>query len=178
MKIQDILENLIESFLFKSRWILAPLYVGLSAILAILSIKFIQELIHIIPNILNVNGTQLIVEILGLVDIVLIANLLLIIIFSGYENFISRIDAVKDHVDRPEWMGTVDYGALKLKVIGSVAAISTIELLRIFITIKNENIVPDGILWMVIIHSVFVLSGVLFALMEKISHKDKHKNST
>ena len=180
-----MLERIIETLLFRSRWLLTPLYIGLSVCLIFLMLKFSQELIHIIPTLFEKTGNQLILDILGLVDIVLIANLILMIIFSGFESFVSKIDSVKNHVDRPDWMGTIDYSALKLKVIGSIVAISSIELLRTFMKFKEALTDPnaklalqsDGIFspmgWLLMIHIIFVMSGVLFALMEKFSHESK-----
>jgi len=190
-KFTEALEGFIETLLFRSRWLLAPFYLGLIVALVILLIKFAKKLLVIIPGFLSASGTELILQILGLIDIVLIANLLLIIIFSGYENFVSKIDAVEGHVDRPEWMGKVDYAGLKIKVIGSIVAISSIELLKVFISISESDEAQKllegkllwevDVFWLVVIHMTFVLSGVLFALMERIMHpphahepEDKH----
>jgi len=162
-------EKIVETTLFKSRWLLAPLYIGLMLCLVMLMIKFIQEFLHIVPHILEISGLDLILQILALVDVVLVANLLLMIIFSGYENFVSKIDMVEGHVDRPEWMGKIDYSGLKLKVIGSVVAISYIELLRAFMRVNDLS---DRVLyWLVGIHMAFIVSGVLFALMDKLGHR-------
>ncbi|OQW91945.1 MAG: hypothetical protein BWK78_03115 [Thiotrichaceae bacterium IS1] len=172
------IEGVIETVIFQSRWLLAPLYLGLVGTLLILMVKFIEKLTKLAMITFSASSTELIIHVLGLIDVVLIANLLLIIIFSGYENFVSKIDAVKGHVDRPDWMGKVDYTALKLKVIGSIVAISSIELLKVFINI--HNIPQYDAMWQVIIHLTFVVSGVLFALMERILHPphahegDKH----
>ncbi len=162
------IEGVIETVIFQSRWLLAPLYLGLVGTLLVLMIKFIQKFVKMIFITLDASGTELVLQVLGLIDIVLIANLLLIIIFSGYENFVSKIDAVKGHVDRPDWMGKIDYTALKLKVIGSIVAISSIELLKVFINIHDTP--QYDAMWQVIIHLTFVVSGVLFALMERILH--------
>ncbi len=162
------IEGVIETVIFQSRWLLAPLYLGLVGTLLILVVKFIDKLFKLAMITFSASSTELIIHVLGLIDVVLIANLLLIIIFSGYENFVSKIDAVKGHIDRPDWMGKVDYTALKLKVIGSIVAISSIELLKVFINI--HNIPQYDAMWQVIIHLTFVVSGVLFALMERILH--------
>ncbi|MEZ5672362.1 MAG: YqhA family protein [Thiotrichaceae bacterium] len=113
-------------------------------------------------------------DILGLIDIVLVANLLLIIIFSGYESFVSKIDMIHGHVDRPDWMGTINYSALKLKVIGSIVAISSIELLKVFIKVFNhpqdvQSLPYEAVMWLILLHLTFVVSGVLFALMERLT---------
>ncbi len=174
------LETLIETLLFESRWLLAPFYIGLVAAFILLLIKFMTKLLLIVPTVFSTSTSQLILDILSLLDVVLIANLLLMIIFSGYENFVSKIDAVKNHVDRPEWMDKVDYSGLKLKLIASIVAISSIELLKIFISIaeaQNSNLVDGNFLWeidvfwLIIIHLTFVVSGVLFALTEKMIHQ-------
>jgi len=162
------LEICVENILFHSRWILAPLYLGLVIALLLLTLKFGQELWHIVPHVFEDTGSEIILSTLSLIDLVLITNLLLMIIFSGYENFVSKIDMVSDHVDRPEWMGKIDYTAMKLKVIGSIVAISSIELLKVFINI--EHIDEKHVKWMVIIHLVFVISGLLYAWMEKTYH--------
>jgi uncharacterized protein (TIGR00645 family) len=162
------IEKLIETTLFQSRWLLAPLYLGLIVALIALLIKFMLKLGHLLTILIASESDVLIFKVLGLVDIVLIANLLLIIIFSGYENFVSKIDAVEGHVDKPDWMGTIDYSTLKLKVIGSIVAISSIELLRAFIDIHEMD--KNDLFWLIIMHITFVTVGVLFALMERIAH--------
>jgi uncharacterized protein (TIGR00645 family) len=171
----DKIEDLIERGLFSSRWLIAPLYIGLTGALILLLIKFVQKFHIITETFLTMKSTDVMLGILGLVDIVLIANLLLIIIFSGYENFVSKIDFVKDHVDKPSWMGRVDYAALKIKVIGSIVAVSSIELLKLFINVQNGKlqsgeITLDTVYALIIIHMVFVFSGVFFAVMERIMH--------
>jgi uncharacterized protein (TIGR00645 family) len=162
------IEEIIETVLFQSRWILAPLYLGLVGALLILVIKFMHKFVKLALTTFSADGIELVLGVLGLIDIVLIANLLLIIIFSGYENFVSKIDAIKGHVDRPDWMGTIDYSGLKLKVIGSIVAISAIELLKAFLNVDHMD--HTDMMWLVIIHLTFVLSGIGFALMEKIQH--------
>lgn len=185
-----MIERGLEETLFRSRWLLAPLYLGLVGALVILLVKFTKKFVLIVPNVLTLESSELIVQILGLVDIVLVANLLLMIIFSGYENFVSKIDLIKNHVDRPEWMGKVDYGGLKLKVIGSIVAISSIELLRMFISIQQymddtakvegAHLMPPSTVyigWLIGLHITFVVSGLLFAITEKISEHHDHKET-
>ena len=173
------IESFLESLIFNSRWLLAPFYLGLVLGIALLLAKFGQELIHIVPHTLSLSESDVVLAILTLVDISLVANLLIIIIFSGYENFVSKIDT-GDHEDRPEWMGKVDFSGLKMKVIASIVAISAIELLKGFVNVGN--LVPasstvaaiwseadQALAWKVAIHVILVVSGVLFALMDKIS---------
>jgi uncharacterized protein (TIGR00645 family) len=163
-------ENFLEKFIFKSRWLLAPFFVGLVISILLLLIKFAQELIHLTSHVITTPESQVIIGILALVDITLIGSLLLMIIFSGYEIFVSKID-VGDHSDRPSWMGKVDFSGLKLKVIGAIVAISAIDLLKTFMEIPQEpsEANTDMLLWKVVIHMAFVLSGVFFALMDRIA---------
>ena len=184
------LEHLIEVLVFNSRWLLAPFYLGLVAAIAMLLVKFGEEFFHIVSHALAMSESDLILAILTLVDMSLVASLLLIIIFSGYENFVSKIDT-GGHEDRPEWMGKVDFSGLKIKVIASIVAISAIELLKAFVHmsfdsgvgVQWQNTNADKILaWKVGIHFTLVISGVLFALMDRIaegghnhgSEKEKH----
>ena len=143
-----------------------PFYVGLVGALAVLVYTFGLELAHFISDAPNMNANDAILASLALIDISLAGNLLIIVIFSGYENFISKMD-IGDHEDQPEWMGHVDFSTLKLKLIASIVAISGIHLLKVFMEIKKYS--DHDIKWMVIIHLVFVGSGVMLALMDKIS---------
>jgi uncharacterized protein (TIGR00645 family) len=162
------IERTIETIIFQSRWLLAPLYLGLVASILVLLGKFVKEFLHIIPMVVSGDSGNVIVGVLSLVDIVMIANLLVLIIFAGYENFVSVIDTA-DHEDRPEWMGHVTFSDLKIKLIGSIVAISGIELLKAFMNLKAYT---DGELaWKIGLHLTFVVSGVLFAMMDKLSHK-------
>jgi uncharacterized protein (TIGR00645 family) len=164
-------EQHLESILFASRWLMAPFYMLLIVALGALLVKFVQELLAFTPNVLSLKDTDVILGILTLIDLSLAGNLLLMVIFSGYENFVSKID-VGDHKDRPEWMGKVDFSGLKLKLIASIVAISGIHLLKSFMSIGKAPISPDKALelqWLVVIHVVFVLSGVLLALMDFIT---------
>ncbi len=166
----QMVEKALEALIFRSRWLLAPFYVGLIGALIMLLMKFGQEFVHLAPTVFQASESDLIMAILTLIDMSLIANLMLIIIFSGYENFVSKID-VGEHVDRPEWMGKVDFTGLKIKLIGSIVAISGIELLKAFV---NVEVISDRQLaWKVGIHLVFVVSGVLFALMDRINMGSK-----
>ena len=162
-----MIERALESLIFASRWLLAPLYVGLSGALVFLLIKFTQEFFHIIPTLLSASETDIILAVLSLVDISLAGNLLVMVIFAGYENFVSKIDT-GDSEDRPSWMGKVDYSGLKLKMIASIVAISAIQLLKAFLHVKD--LTSEELAWMVGLHMAFVVSGVLLALMDRIAH--------
>lgn len=168
-----VIENALEKFMFNSRWLLAPFYVGLVGAVVLLLVKFVQEFFHVAPHILDSSEGEAILAILTLVDMSLVANLLLIIIFSGYENFVSKIDAA-GHEDKPEWMGKVDFSALKLKLIASIVAISAIELLKAFVNMEKE-MNETVLMWKLIIHITLVVSGVLFALTDRLSEsRDGH----
>ena len=179
------IENALETLIFNSRWLLAPFYLGLVAGIAMVLVKFGQEFFHILPHLLETSESDLILAVLTLVDMSLVGNLLLIIIFSGYENFVSKINTA-EHEDRPEWMGKVDFSGLKVKVIASIVAISAIELLKAFVNVGTlihaENATTPfvwsnadmAIAWKVAIHVILVISGVLFALMDKIAETAHH----
>lgn len=163
-----------EKTIFNSRWILAPFYLGLVLGTLLLFIKFIQELWHMTTHVFSASEADVIVGILALVDMSLMTSLLLIIIFSSYEIFVSKIDTA-NHEDRPEWMGKIDFSGLKLKVIGAIVAISAIDLLKSFMDIPREMSDADAasLMWKVIIHMTFVLSGVLFSVMDKVAGDTK-----
>ena len=165
------ISNAIEVLLFRSRFLLAPLYVGLVGALALLAYRFVVEFYHIAQHVGNVSAQDFTLELLALLDLTLLANLILMVIFAGYENFVSRIDVATESKDRPHWMGTIDFSGLKIKLIGSLVAISVIELLKDFIELSGQAEVGEGTIWRVIIHLTFVVSGVLFALMDWIADK-------
>lgn len=162
-------EKVLEIFLFGSRWLLAPFYVGLVFAVILLLAKFIEELVHFLPLAWSGSTSDAIVGILSLVDLALVANLLLVIIFAGYENFVSKIQT-GDHEDRPPWMGHVGFSDLKIKLIGSIIAISAIELLKAFVHV--EDLTNEQLGWKVGIHLTFVFSGVMFVVMDYLSTKN------
>lgn len=159
------IERAFETLIFRSRWILAPFYFGLVVALLMLMFKFCQELIHLVPHVFSMTENETILMVLSLIDMSLAGNLLLMVIFSGYENFVSKIDT-GDHEDRPDWMGKVDFAGLKLKLIASIVAISGIHLLKAFMNVGTLDKGDLG--WMIGIHMTFVVSGVLLALMDRI----------
>ena len=184
-------ENFLESLIFNSRWLLAPFYLGLVGGIMMLLVKFTQEFFHVLPKIFSSTETEVVLAVLALVDLSLVANLLLIVVFSGYENFVSKINT-KGHEDRPDWMGQVDFSSLKIKVVASIVAISAIELLKSFVNLsillKTADDTPaiwseadQAIAWKVGIHVVLVVTGLLFAYMDYISertHALKHVRSS
>lgn len=166
------LETALERGLFASRWLMAPFYVGLVVALAALLVVFFQELFRELPLVLSMKAEDAILMALTLIDLSLAANLLVIVILSGYENFVSKIDTAS-HEDRPEWMGTVDFSGLKMKLIASIVAISAIALLKAFLKLTEPNVPLDEprLMWLVIVHLSFVVSGVLLAMMDWLNSK-------
>ena len=164
-------EKFLENLMFASRWILAPFYFGLILSLFFLLIVFLKEIFHFITH-FSTNETELILFILTLIDLSFTGNLLIIVIFSGYENFVSKIN-VNDHEDKPEWMGTVDFGGLKLKLVSSIVAISGIHLLKVFFAL--EKYTQNQIILYISVHLTFVISGVLLAYMDSLTAKNKQK---
>lgn len=163
------IEEVVEKVLFGGRWLLAPLYVGLLLSLVPLIYRFFIEFVHLMEGIATLEMQEITLKILELLDVVLLGNLIIIVIFAGYENFVSKINVATDSVDRPHWMGRVDYSGLKIKLIGSLVAISVIELLKDFMM---EGEYDDKTqMWRIVIHITFVISGVLFALMDFIADK-------
>jgi len=163
------IEEIVEKVLFGGRWLLAPLYVGLLLSLVPLIYRFFIEFIHLMEGVATLKMQEITLKILELLDVVLLGNLIIIVIFAGYENFVSKINVAANSVDRPHWMGRVDYSGLKIKLIGSLVAISVIELLKDFMM---EGAYDDKTqMWRIIIHVTFVISGVLFALMDFIADK-------
>jgi uncharacterized protein (TIGR00645 family) len=166
------LEQRLERGLFLSRWIMAPFYVGLVGGLLLLLFTFIKELVHFFGMIPEIQQADAVLAVLSLIDLSLAGNLLMIVIFSGYENFVSKMD-LKEQDDKFEWRGNVDFSALKLKLIASIVAISGIHLLKIFMDVGKYN--EGEVKWMLLIHLTFVVSGVLLALMDYIAFQTKKK---
>ena len=165
-------EHRLESVLFASRWLLAPFYLGLALSLIVLLIKFVAELGHIAAHAFTATESEVILGVLALVDLALTGSLIIIVIFSGYENFVSRIDHGA-HKDWPEWMGKIDFSGLKLKLLSSIVAISGIQLLKQFMAINKVS--DRDIMWLVIVHVVFVVSAVLLALSDRLTvHAETH----
>ena len=169
------IEHALEATVFNSRWLLAPFYLGLMAAIVLVLIKFAGEVFHIFGNVFAATEGEVVVGILSLIDMALVGNLLIIIIFSGYENFVSKINT-GGHEDRPDWMGHVDFSDLKMKVIGSIVAISAIELLKSFMAAGHGEFAQQDQLvlqYKIAIHLTFVVSGLLFAAMDWLSEKRK-----
>lgn len=164
-------ELMLERIIFGSRWLQAPLYVGLILAAILYTYKFFVELIHLLESVTKITEAALMLGVLTLIDFTMVANLLIMVIIGGYSTFVSKIEYVDKHDDKPEWLQKVDAGTLKVKLSGALVGISGIHLLQIFINMENKN--PDIVLWQVVIHVVFLLSSVLLAYSEKILHQ-KH----
>ena len=162
----------LERVLFASRWLLAPLYLGMAFALFAVVVVFFRELFHDLAVLQTLDSQKVIVLCLSLIDLALTGGLLLIVIFSGYESFVSKIH-IGDHEDRPDWMGAIDFSGLKIKLVASIVAISAIALLRAFLPLTEPGAPVDAsrIGWMLAIHFTFVISGVLLALMDWISSR-------
>jgi len=161
-----MLEHAIEKLLFSSRWILAPVYAGMALALVALGMKFFQEVFHVLSHIWTMQESEMVLTILALIDMVLVASLVVMVMFSGYENSVSRID-IDDDAEKLGWLGKLDAGTLKLKVAASIVAISSIHLLRAFM--NAPQIPNDKLMWYVIMHLTFVVSAVMMGVLDKLS---------
>lgn len=165
------MERIFENAMYAARWLLAPVYFGLSLALLALTLKFFQEILHVIPNIFSIAEADLILVLLSLVDMALVGGLLVMVMFSGYENFVSTLN-ISEGKEKLSWLGKMDAGSLKNKVAASIVAISSIHLLRVFMDAKN---VPDNkLMWYVIIHLTFVLSAFAMGYLDKLSRQSKY----
>ena len=164
------MERFAENLIYASRWLLAPIYIGLSLGLLALAIKFFQEVFHLLPNVLAMAENDLVLVLLSMIDLTLVGGLLVMVMLSGYENFVSKLD-IDDHKEKLSWLGKMDSGSLKNKVAASIVAISSIHLLRVFMDAKN---IPDNkLMWYVIIHLTFVLSAFVMGYLDSLSRKEK-----
>jgi uncharacterized protein (TIGR00645 family) len=166
-----MVERTIEKVLFASRWLLAPFYLGLVVALVGLLFKDLQELLHFVTHIFASNESDVILGVLTLIDLSLTGSLIIIVILSGYENFVSRID-VASHPDWPEWMAHIDFTGLKMKLMSSIVAISAVQLLKVFMNLEHTS--DRVVTWSVALHVVFVVSGLIFALTDRFGG-DNHK---
>lgn len=160
------MEVLIERMMYASRWLLAPIYFGLSLALIALGIKFFQEIFHLLPHVLEISEADIVLVVLSLIDIALVSGLIIMVMFTSYENFVSSID-LKEGTEKLAWLGTLDTGTLKSKVAASIVAISSIHLLKIFMNAKNiEN---EKLMCYVLIHLTFVISAFAMGVLDKKS---------
>ena len=171
-QLQEKIEQIVERLIFASRWLMAPVYGVLCLSLSIIMLKVIQEFLHyVLPlsHLWNLSNQNLLLFILHIVDMALVGNLVLMIIFAGYENFVSKIESARQSADKPSWMGKVGFSGLKLKLIASIVAISGINLLETFLSVADHD--DRVIRWQIILHVVFLGSGVFLAMMDYIASK-------
>jgi len=157
---------MLAGLIFWSRWLQAPLYVGLMVAQGVYVYRFWVELWHLVVETTSINETNIMLAVLGLIDVVMIANLLIMVIIGGYETFVSRLGK-DEHPDRPEWLGTVNASTMKIKLAMALIGISSIHLLKTFIGAPALD--DRVILWQVVIHITFVFSAVALAYTVKIT---------
>ncbi|HYG05737.1 MAG TPA: TIGR00645 family protein [Stenotrophomonas sp.] len=163
-----LLQRVLSRSLFDARWLMAPFYFGLALALLILLFVFVRELVWSLAHLLDFTPTTAILMALALIDLSLVANLLLIVTLAGYENFVARIESGGER--RPAWMGTVDFSGMKMKLMGSITAISAIALLRIFMKLEEGATPERGTLaWMTAIHGALMLSALVLAISDRIA---------
>ncbi|EIK53569.1 MAG: TIGR00645 family protein [Pseudomonadaceae bacterium] len=160
------MERLLENTMYAARWLLAPIYFGLAFALLALAIKFFQEIFHILPAILALSEAELILKLLSLIDMALVGGLLVMVMISGYENFVSQLD-IAEGKEKLDWLGKMDSGSLKMKVAASIVAISSIHLLRMFM--DAQQLESEKLMWYVIIHLTFVLSAFVMGYLDKLT---------
>ncbi|MBS3965151.1 MAG: TIGR00645 family protein [Methylomonas sp.] len=160
------MEHWVERAMYASRWLIAPIYLGMTLMLLVLVVKFFQELYHFLPHILELPESDIILKILTFVDLALVGSLIVIVMFSGYENFVSRMN-IESGTEKLDWLGTHDYGSLKTKVASSIVAISSIQLLKVFMNLHATE--ADKLQWYVIIHLTLVASAFTMGFLDKIT---------
>ncbi len=167
-KRKQSVEVVIERLMYASRWILAPIFFGLSLALIALGIKFFQEIFHLLAHVVEIGEADIVLVILSLIDIALVSGLIVMVMFTSYENFVSRID-LADSTEKLSWLGTMDTSTLKTKVAASIVAISSIHLLKVFM--NATNISNDKLLWYVLIHLTFVISAFAMGMLDRAMRK-------
>jgi len=155
------IERFIESIILASRWLLVVFYLGLALALAIYAFSFAKKLVEFVSKVMVIEDNDAILKMLGLIDAALVASLVVMVIISGYENFVSRFDQGEVH-----WLGKIDAGSLKVKVASTIVAISSIHLLQIFL--NSVQYTSEQIMWLTIVHMAFVISAIFLALIDKV----------
>ncbi|KAB2935174.1 MAG: TIGR00645 family protein [Leptonema illini] len=163
------IEYVLERIIFASRWVQLPLYIGLIAAALLYSYKFYIELWHLFSHIDSISEEMLMLAVLGLIDVTMVANLLIMVIIGGYSTFVSRLET-DEHRDHPEWLEKIGAGTLKVKLAGALAGVSGIHLLKSFVNIANRD--TEQVMWQVIIHAVFLVSTIALAWADRIMHSD------
>lgn len=166
MELGARIKLVVQRVLFASRWLLAPFYVALAFCMFVLMLKAGQHVLHLAHDAFSADESTVVLDTLGLIDLTLTSSLVVLVIFSGFENFVSQVMADGDN-SRPAWLTKIDFGGLKLKLMSSIVAISAIQTLRVFMDLSNQS--DRALAWNVGIHLSFVLSAVLLALSDRIS---------
>ncbi len=161
-------EVLVEKTMYRSRWLLAPIYLGLSVALLALGIKFFQECLHLMLHLLSMKEADMVLVVLSLIDMAMVGGLIVMVMMSGYENFVSQLD-VGENEEKLGWLGTMDSASLKAKIAASIVAISSIHLLKVFM--NTPNLTNDNLKWYVIIHLTFVLSAFAMGYLDVINKR-------
>ncbi len=162
------LEHAVESIILASRWLLVAFYLGLALALAIYALSFAKKLFEFVTKVMVLQDTDTILKILGLIDAALVASLVVMVIISGYENFVSRFD---NHNGEVHWLGTIDVGSLKIKVASTIVAISSIHLLQVFL--NHASYTSEQIMWLTLMHLTFVVSALILAYIDRITGLSK-----
>jgi uncharacterized protein (TIGR00645 family) len=170
-----MLERAIENVIYSARWILAPIYLGLSLALLALGIKFFQEAFHVLPIILEVSEADLVLVVLSLIDLALVGGLIVMVMLSSYESFVSRLD-IGESTEKLGWLGKMDYTSLKNKVASSIVAISSIHLLKIFM--NTPNVAEEHLMWYVLIHLTFVASAFGMGVLDRLTRHEPVPSKT
>ena len=168
MNSQSKFKQAIGGCIFLSRWLQAPLYFGLIVAQCVYVVHFMQELWHLIAHMTTLGETEIMLIVLGLIDVVMIANLLIMVIIGGYETFVSRLN-LDGHPDQPEWLSHVNAGVLKVKLATALIGISSVHLLKTFIELGTKTLPDSSVLWQVVIHMAFVVSAVVLAWIDRIT---------
>ncbi len=163
------LELAIESIILASRWLLVAFYLGLGVALAVYAVSFGKKLYEFIANVMVLDDTDTILKMLGLIDAALVASLVVMVIISGYENFVSRFD---EHEGEVHWLGTIDVGSLKIKVASTIVAISSIHLLQVFL--NSQTYTDQQLMWLTIMHLAFVVSALILAYIDRLTGLTKN----
>ena len=171
----------LPQLIFSSRWLQLPLYLGLIVAQCVYVVLFLKELWHLVQHSFDFSEQQIMLVVLGLIDVVMISNLLVMVIVGGYETFVSRLD-LEGHPDQPEWLSHVNASVLKIKLAMAIIGISSIHLLRTFIEAGNlgtsrTNYTESGVMWQVIIHALFILSAIGIALVDRMGQTPVGKHA-
>ncbi|MFK7730855.1 MAG: TIGR00645 family protein [Pseudomonadales bacterium] len=162
------METAVEKTMYRARWILAPIYLGLSVALLALLLKFFEECYHLLAHIFELSEAEMVLKVLSMIDMAMVGGLIVMVMMSGYENFVSKLD-VGDDEEKLSWLGKMDSSSLKAKIAASIVAISSIHLLQIFMNTQNIN--DEKIYWYIMLHLTFVGSAFAMGMLDYITKK-------